>query len=294
MRRLLIITLLLLLIGIQNSYSQKENQSNITINENTVVKDVNGNKIDLIQLQKLMQTGKYSIKPIKNSSGEMKYIQLIEADNSVEPTITKEKKGDIQKAPQFSTKDMNGNEVSTDVMKGKVTILNFWFTKCKPCIAEIPDLNRLYDKYKDNEDVVFASITFSTDKQVTKFMESNEIKYPVVTGAKDICKKFNVMGYPTTVIIDKEGNIVDQVIGGMPNVDEELSEIIDITLSGKKVKKNPKSENRTMIGPDTIFKNEKGEIIPFKDAVTLLKTNEYTLIGGKDESGEKFYTIKKK
>ncbi len=208
--------------------------------------------------------------------------------------ITTVKKRDIKKAPQFSARDMNGNEISTDVMKGKVTILNFWFTKCKPCVAEIPDLNKLYDKYKDNKDVMFASITFSSDKQVKEFMKNHKINFPVVTGAKDICKKFNVMGYPTTVIIDKDGNIVDQVIGGIPNVDEELSEIIDIILSGKKVKRNPKSENRTMIGPDTTFKNENGDIVTFKDAITLLKTKEYTLVPGKDKSGEKFYTIKKK
>jgi len=56
---------------------------------------------------------------------------------------------------------------------------NFWFIACKPCIAEIPELNEIHDKYKNNKDVVFASITFDKKDKVEKFLKNTPIKYAV-------------------------------------------------------------------------------------------------------------------
>jgi thiol-disulfide isomerase/thioredoxin len=115
-------------------------------------------------------------------------------------------------------------------LKGKVVVLNFWATWCGPCRREIPELNNLVEKYKDNSDVVFVAITNDLRERVANFLSSNEFKYKVAFDVDSVYQKYNVTAVPTHVIIDKDGFISSRIVGSLPQMDEILSEKIEKLL----------------------------------------------------------------
>lgn len=122
-----------------------------------------------------------------------------------------------QKAPNFSLKSSNGTLYELRKFKGKVVIVNFWATWCGPCIREIPDFIEAYKKYK-SKGLVIIGISVDQDgwNQVTPFVAQNKINYPVVLGNEQVVQKYGgVNAIPTTFIVDKSGNIVDQHTGIM-------------------------------------------------------------------------------
>ena len=76
-------------------------------------------------------------------------------------------------APPFSVKTLSGDDHTDQSLLGKTVVINFWFIKCKPCIDEIPKLNKLVKKYNHNKDVVFLSISFDQEKDIRSFLEKN-------------------------------------------------------------------------------------------------------------------------
>lgn len=109
-------------------------------------------------------------------------------------------------------KDENDNYYDTDFLKGKPTIVNFWFTNCPPCIEEIPDLYKLKKDYGDS--VNFIAVTFDSRKRVNKFLEKKPFFnfYHIPDSQKPI-NKLKVKSYPLTFLLNKEGKIVN-VYGG--------------------------------------------------------------------------------
>ena len=135
--------------------------------------------------------------------------------------------------PDFNMKNESGNLISLENTKGKVVVLNFWFATCKPCISEIPELNKVYEEYKSDVDVVFASITFEQEKQVNAFLKKHPLSYPIVSNAKKVCDLFNVSSFPTNIIIDRYGNYSEYIRGGNPNIGRHLSKAIKSALKEK-------------------------------------------------------------
>ncbi len=91
-------------------------------------------------------------------------------------------------------------------LKGKVVLLDFWFTQCAPCVVTIPDLNELA---KNNPDLVVLSITYNTDADIQKFLKSHLIDYPIgIDVDKNCIKKFKFEGYPHTYLFDRSGKMV--------------------------------------------------------------------------------------
>ncbi|WP_051691904.1 TlpA family protein disulfide reductase [Pedobacter borealis] len=132
-----------------------------------------------------------------------------------------------QKAENFSAKDINGADVSLEKYKGKkVVVLNFWFTKCKPCIQEMPQLNQLVDAYQ-GKDVEFISLCNDSEEMINAFLKSNAFKYHIVANTFKLANTYKVAGFPTHVVIDKSGKIVFYEMGYSPNVDSKLKTAID-------------------------------------------------------------------
>lgn len=104
--------------------------------------------------------------------------------------------------------DQKGKKVSLEDLKGKVVFINFWATWCGPCIAEMPSIQKLHDKFKDNPDVVFVLLEAEGNKaKATKFMEKRKLNLPLYYPAGDFPTEFFRGSLPTTVILDKQGNI---------------------------------------------------------------------------------------
>lgn len=118
-------------------------------------------------------------------------------------------------APKFELLDQNGNAISLDSFKGKNIYIDFWATWCKPCVAEIPDLKKLEEKFK-SKNIVFLSISIDSPKDFEKwknFIVKKDLGgiQLIAENAWDsqIVKQYMVESIPRFVLIDTEGNLVD-------------------------------------------------------------------------------------
>lgn len=113
-------------------------------------------------------------------------------------------------APAFIVKDINGKTIDLLQQKGKVVFVNFWATWCPPCLAELPSVNNLYLKVKNNPNIVFLSVDADNDLlKSTKFLQKKGYQFPVYGGdMRGLPQSFYPEVIPTTVIVDKKGFIV--------------------------------------------------------------------------------------
>lgn len=115
----------------------------------------------------------------------------------------------------FSMKDLKGNRVSFDQYKGKVVFINLWATWCGPCKAEMPGIQNLTEKLKD-EPIEFVML--SVDKEgalpkVTNYLENNQFTFPVFMPHGYLPEEMQVPSIPTTFVISKEGKILMKEVG---------------------------------------------------------------------------------
>jgi thiol-disulfide isomerase/thioredoxin len=126
-------------------------------------------------------------------------------------------------APHFVARDLDGHELSTASLRGKVVIINFWATWCGPCRAEIPDLVALQQKYRDRMQVIGISQDESAPEVVRRFAAQFHINYPVVMMTPELEKLFPGIGaLPTSFIVDRESRIVQKHVGMLRAATTEL------------------------------------------------------------------------
>lgn len=113
-------------------------------------------------------------------------------------------------APAMLARSINGNTVDLQQEKGKVVFVNFWATWCPPCLAEMPSINSLYQKVKNNPNIVFVTVDVDNDLQKsTRFAKDKGYDFPVYGGdSAHVPDKLYENGIPTTLVIDKKGNLV--------------------------------------------------------------------------------------
>ena len=134
-----------------------------------------------------------------------------------------------EKALDFIVTDLKGKTIKLSELKGKVVVLNFWFTKCGPCVVEMPKLNELVEEYK-NKEVVFLAITFNKKGVVENFLNETTFNYTIAANANDVITMYGVQSYPTSIVINKEGEIVRKEIGYRTNIKSVLSNAIKTQL----------------------------------------------------------------
>lgn len=134
-------------------------------------------------------------------------------------------------SPSVFFKDGTGNRIDAANQVGKVVFVNFWATWCPPCIAEMPSIEKLYQRFKDEERVVFVMVDVDNQYEKSKkFMESKKLGLPVHVPSGAIPAHWLGGAIPTTLILDKQGQIVARHEGmadySRPEVAEFINELI--------------------------------------------------------------------
>ncbi|MEP6850380.1 MAG: TlpA disulfide reductase family protein [Acidobacteriota bacterium] len=111
-------------------------------------------------------------------------------------------------APLFDAPTIDGRSISANDLKGKVVVLNFWFIGCPGCMEELPKLNALVAKYRDNDNVRFIAIAPNTPDELRRFLTKEKFDYEMVGSALSIANLFNFRGYPRNIVIGKDGRIL--------------------------------------------------------------------------------------
>ena len=151
----------------------------------------------------------------------------------------------MQKFPAFEGKDLNGNPVKSDDLfsKNAVTVVNFWFTTCNPCVGELSELESLHQELtkKGGGVVGINSFTLGGDEaaisEAKSVLSKKGVTYPnVYFPAQGEAGKFveNVFAYPTTYVVDRSGNIVgDPIVGAITDKTQAatLQKLIDQALA---------------------------------------------------------------
>ena len=156
--------------------------------------------------------------------------------------------GSMQKFPAFEGKDLDGNPVKSDELfsGNAVTVVNFWFTTCNPCVGELAELDALNKELAEKGGALIGVNTFTLDGDETAISEAKDVlakkgaTYQNVYFASDgEAGKFttNIFAYPTTYVVDRNGNIVgDPIVGAITEKKqaETLQKLIDQTLAADK------------------------------------------------------------
>ena len=153
--------------------------------------------------------------------------------------------GSMQKFPAFEGKDLDGNTVKSDELfsGNAVTVVNFWFTTCNPCVGELAELDALNKELAEKGGALIGVNTFTLDGDEAAISEAKDVlakknaTYQNVYFASDgEAGKFteNIFAYPTTYVVDRNGNIVGEPIVGAiteKNQAEALQKLIDQALA---------------------------------------------------------------
>lgn len=161
--------------------------------------------------------------------------EAIESEEETEEA----KKANTIPAIDFALQDQYGNTHTLSEYKGKTVFLNFWATWCPPCRNEMPDIQKLYEEYQAEEDpsVIILGIAApnygqeGSEEEIIAFLEKNGYTYPVVMDTTgEMFMQYGIYSFPTTFMIDAEGNIFGYASGQLNEM--VMRSIIEQTVTG--------------------------------------------------------------
>ena len=149
------------------------------------------------------------------------------------------------KFPSFKGKDLDGNDVNSDELfsKNKVTVMNFWFTTCKPCVGELGDLEKLNKELAEKGGQVVGVNSFTLDGNKDEIADAKDVLSKKGVTYKNIWFKSdsdagkltsNLFSFPTTYVIDQNGNIVGEpIVGAISSAEQRaaLNKLIDQAIA---------------------------------------------------------------
>ncbi len=153
-------------------------------------------------------------------------------DNSTPDQSLKAVSSESKVATDFTLMNMQGEPVSLSQYRGKVVILNFWATWCPPCREEMPSMERLYQKYKDQGLVILAVSTDENGKKVVgQFLQKTPYSFPILLDSDSVAQNaYGVFRFPESFIIDRNGIVVKKIIGGRDWMSESTFKLMDLLL----------------------------------------------------------------
>lgn len=137
-------------------------------------------------------------------------------------------------APNFTLTDMQGEEVSLSQYRGKVVILNFWATWCPPCREEMPSMEELYQRTRDQGLVMLAVNVEENGRQaVRRFLDKTPYSFPILLDSeRSVQSAYGVFRFPESFIIDRNGVVVEKIIGARDWLKGPTYRTIDFLLNG--------------------------------------------------------------
>lgn len=234
-----------LLLCLQFAFAAHAQQSTrqfmVQVNENTVIKDSLNHRISYPLAQKLLASGSYTLDPIRDangkSTGEYRIRQVKPTDAGNRELIVRSPGAEElpkpkigEQIPDFECIDINGKKISSADLKGKIVVINFWFSVCKPCLYELPYINQMAIDFALRDDVVFLAPNWEKPEPIKKLMEMQPMIYTPIAEANAMISAFKVRAFPTHIIADRNGKITTSYAGGMPGIEELLRKDIKALL----------------------------------------------------------------
>jgi peroxiredoxin len=140
-----------------------------------------------------------------------------------------------ESAPEFSGQSMDGRMYDLEQLHGKVVVLTFWSTRCQICHSEIPNLNRVADRYR-NKDVVFLAVTMDNEAKIDSYIKRNPFNFNILPNSFGVMLKYadkdrsgNInMGFPAHFLINRKGLIALRTDGWdkAANLDSQISRLL--------------------------------------------------------------------
>ncbi len=323
----LLVIFFIIFLTLNNITAQDNSKKTFDINSKTVFKDLQGNIIEFSTFINLRPDVDYTnLNPIFNDEGNLDFVEIslikkIDTTASVEERIEnttdesknthviEKKEGEPneknisfrftsveglkgQYAPYFNEKNLDGEEYSTTTLYNKIVVIKFWFLSCAPCLEEIPELNQLVQKFEDNDDVVFIAPATDENEAVKKFIARRQFDYTILTNAYDIHGDFKVSGYPTHLVIGKDGNVKEVVSGKNVSTFEILEEAILLeTLKTSHDVEVSKVEGYFSYSSDLVIKDEFGNILSESQFAQKMNEKEYNIYKRRKYSGDIEYFL---
>lgn len=179
--------------------------------EARVVSDSNGMQHPYAVWKKPVSTDEYRLKKIDKNSDSSAYL-LVKPDSAQpDSRIPLPKASESfpvgKKLTYVSFKDIEGNRIKIEDLKGKVVVLNFWFIGCFPCRKEMPGLNELAFEFARQPDVVFIAIALDKKWDLRQFIKSHPLAYHIIAEGQYYANLYGVHMYPTNVVLDRAGKV---------------------------------------------------------------------------------------
>ncbi len=139
---------------------------------------------------------------------------------------------DYEPAKDFEARDLGGSAVRLSGLKGKVVVLNFWGIWCKSCRQEIPHLSALDREWREKGLVVLGADYGDAPEDLAPFVKELEMSYPVLVD-DGLADEYEVLVYPTSVVIDRKGLVRARVEGYREEAFEEMKALVKRLLEEK-------------------------------------------------------------
>jgi thiol-disulfide isomerase/thioredoxin len=146
-----------------------------------------------------------------------------------QPKVSDTKPPLLDEAYQWNLKDMDGNRFLLEQHKDKVVFINLWATWCPPCIAEMPDLQKLYNDYKN--EMVFLFISNENPNTIKTFMDKKGYTLPAFVPVTQYPADFETNSIPTSFLISKKGEMVMKKSGVAKWDSQKMRKIVDALIS---------------------------------------------------------------
>src|SRR6059036_2812980 len=129
-------------------------------------------------------------------------------------------------APEIVLKDLQGRDVKLSDLRGKVVLVNFWATWCKPCKEEMPAMQASYDKLRDKGFVVLAVNELEDAEKVAEHIKTHGHTFLVVMDYDNrVANRYGVVGLPASFLIDRQGIVREHIFGNLLT-EERISELV--------------------------------------------------------------------